>query len=328
MDTLNISGVSSVIICYNAEETIEDVVFSIKNQNINFNFELFAIDDASTDNTFKKLMELDVNVIKHDKNRGLAYSLNEAITSAKYKYVMIQYGDIVLTNPNTIKISRQELRKDLKIVVAIIPTLTSSDIFEKYDVWGKLIHGWRLQRIEQSLGCAMYNKVLLKSLNLWFDQKSFRVALEDWDFKIRLEKRGYKKVILPILNEHRHDYKTKGLASILIKSIQQSEGGGVVFRRYPLKVIHQKAHYKYWFSPLLATLYGLTLLYSLITTYTWLKLLLFSLSICYFIFYSLKTYKWLPQKKLVLLAPITKLIIIVVGICGFWKGLLTGKQSL
>lgn len=77
---------------YNSEQVIKRVFKSLKDQNYR-NFEWIVIDDCSSDNTVKELMafqtELDdiqVKIIKHKNNTGVAESRKEALSLAKGKY--------------------------------------------------------------------------------------------------------------------------------------------------------------------------------------------------------------------------------------------------
>ena len=68
---------------YNSETYILSSVESILNQSYT-NFEFIIIDDASTDETFNKLLEFKkkdkrIILVKNKKNQGVTKSLNRAI---------------------------------------------------------------------------------------------------------------------------------------------------------------------------------------------------------------------------------------------------------
>lgn len=88
---------------YNSENVIDRVFGSIRNQNY-INFEWIIIDDCSKDNTLQLLLDfrrdnpdLDISIITHKENRGVAYSRKEALQLAKGRYfVTWDHDDIQL----------------------------------------------------------------------------------------------------------------------------------------------------------------------------------------------------------------------------------------
>ena len=75
---------SIILPVYNAEETIEETLNSIKNQDYT-DFELVIINDGSTDNTIdvinafiNKHKKIDINLISRP-NKGFMFSLEEGI---------------------------------------------------------------------------------------------------------------------------------------------------------------------------------------------------------------------------------------------------------
>jgi len=76
---------------YNGERYLTEAVESILNQTYK-NFEFLIIDDGSTDDTpqiLEKYAKLDLRVklIKHSKNKGLVYSLNEGLRKAEGEFI-------------------------------------------------------------------------------------------------------------------------------------------------------------------------------------------------------------------------------------------------
>lgn len=74
---------------YNGAKYLIAAVDSILNQSFP-NFEFLIIDDGSSDETadlLKSYKDPRVKILKHDKNRGFAYSLNEGIKLAMGKYI-------------------------------------------------------------------------------------------------------------------------------------------------------------------------------------------------------------------------------------------------
>jgi len=88
----------SVIMCvYNGAERINNSIKSIINQSYT-NWELIVCDDASTDNTYIKLLEFTkrdsrIKVLKNQNNMGPAYSRNKCIGYANGDYIAIMDDD-------------------------------------------------------------------------------------------------------------------------------------------------------------------------------------------------------------------------------------------
>lgn len=98
MKQLNTTPFVSVIMpVYNSEQYISCSVKSILNQSYT-NFEFIIIDDASTDETYKKLLEFKkkdkrIILIKNKKNEGVTKSLNKAIKIARGEYIIRMDAD-------------------------------------------------------------------------------------------------------------------------------------------------------------------------------------------------------------------------------------------
>lgn len=92
---------SVVIPVYNCEKYLSQCLDSVYNTDYSDEFEVVLIDDGSTDNT--KMICNDYSskydnlvFIKNSKNRGVSYSRNKAIKTAKGKYILFVDGDVFL----------------------------------------------------------------------------------------------------------------------------------------------------------------------------------------------------------------------------------------
>ena len=89
--------ISILLSAYNNEDTIDDAVNSILNQN-GINLELLICDDSSTDSTLEKLLNLEstdnrIKIIQNVKNIGLTKSLNKLIAISKGSLIARQDAD-------------------------------------------------------------------------------------------------------------------------------------------------------------------------------------------------------------------------------------------
>ncbi len=98
--------ISVIMGVFNAEATVFEAAKSILCGTMR-DIELIVVDDASTDKTSEKLQEVLKDprclYMKNDKNRGLPYSLNQAIGIATGEYIARMDADD-LSLPNRLKI--------------------------------------------------------------------------------------------------------------------------------------------------------------------------------------------------------------------------------
>lgn len=89
---------SIIIPAYNVGEYIEDCLTSCCNQNLQlYDFEIIVINDGSTDDTEKKVLQFAENysniVLKSQKNSGLGASRNLGVALSKGEYIYFLDGD-------------------------------------------------------------------------------------------------------------------------------------------------------------------------------------------------------------------------------------------
>jgi len=107
------------ITAYNAAQYISDAINSILSQTYT-DFELLIIDDGSTDETnqiISSYSDSRIRLIKNDKNRGLVYSRNLALSEARGKYLAIlDSDDIAHENRLEIQLKEFENRPNLALL--------------------------------------------------------------------------------------------------------------------------------------------------------------------------------------------------------------------
>lgn len=91
---------SIIIPVYNAEEYLDECINSALNQTMSKNeYEILLIDDSSTDNSLeiiKKYEDTNINLIIHEKNKGVSAALNTGLRIAKGKYVFTMACDDII----------------------------------------------------------------------------------------------------------------------------------------------------------------------------------------------------------------------------------------
>lgn len=185
--------VSIIITNYNKGALLERAVRSATGQILlRKSIEVIIVDDASTDNSLDKFLDLydQVKIIRHDQNCGVAAASNTGIKAAKGKYWMrldaddylsqmsVQYMSTILDNNHDISFvyaDHLRITSDTKK-----PELIKLDSIKKL-----LMHG----------AGVLFRKDILDQ-NGGYDD-SLRNC-EDYDLIARLLKNGFKGHYLPI----------------------------------------------------------------------------------------------------------------------------------
>ena len=112
--------ISIVMSVYNDEKTLSEAIKSILEQSYT-NFEFIIINDGSIDNSLKiiqKFKNLDKRIfVINRENKGLAYSLNEAINKSNGKYIArMDADDISLPNRLEEQLRKFKSNKNLMVV--------------------------------------------------------------------------------------------------------------------------------------------------------------------------------------------------------------------
>ncbi len=82
--------VSFVVPCYNYARYLPDCLRGIFGQEGGYDFEVIAVDDASTDNTLEILDQFRdrrLQVLKHERNQGHVKTVNEGLAAARGEFV-------------------------------------------------------------------------------------------------------------------------------------------------------------------------------------------------------------------------------------------------
>jgi len=91
--------VSAIVPVYNLENYVQECIESLVQQEASFKFEVIAIDDASTDNSFKILKDLQqkyssiLKIFKNDINLGLAKTMKKLLKYSSGSYIAYLDGD-------------------------------------------------------------------------------------------------------------------------------------------------------------------------------------------------------------------------------------------
>lgn len=123
--------VSVIVPVYNLQHYVSECIEGLVEQQTDFNFEIIAIDDASSDNSFTVLQELAkkypliLKVFSNSQNMGLAKTMKRLLSLTKGQYIAyIDGDDIALPN----KLQRQADYLDTHTGCCIV--YHESDVFD------------------------------------------------------------------------------------------------------------------------------------------------------------------------------------------------------
>lgn len=148
--------VSVILPFYNAKDTLDDAIVSIKNQSYR-NIEIILINDGSTDGDYEDYE----NVIKIPENKGVYFARNLGIRKAKGDFICFQDADDV-SQADRIKISVNQLIKHQVNFV-----LTNSVIVKNLDEVSKV----NQVGVSVALASLMFKRRVIKE-NGYYDEET------------------------------------------------------------------------------------------------------------------------------------------------------------
>lgn len=232
-------AVSIVVPCYNGGRFLDALIESVERQSFR-DFELIIVDDGSNDPfTVEKLNSLPswVNVI-HQQNRGLSGARNAGFRAAKATIVLPLDCDDTLEPDH------------LAETVPVLEAAPADVGFVYTDEWltgevtGFFEHFYN--RFDQLFVNRMSYCMLMRK-EAWrkvggYEEK-MRDGYEDWEFNIRLGKKGYRglKVAKPLLN-----YTVASSGMLMSKSSLKHAGLWLGIRRRHKDLYTFASLYRLW----------------------------------------------------------------------------------
>lgn len=216
--------ISFVILTWNSSGYIANCLTSILEsmQNSAFSYEVFVVDNGSTDGTVAILKDYQVRFgdllepIFLDHNTGTTYPRNLAIKRSNGKYIAVMDSDVQLKN-ETISGLVSALESDRHIGLAAPRLVYANGALQKsFDqfptLWRKLYRFLFLKKMEQNESDSgvslvpveidyaisafwLLRREVVEKVGL-LDEKIF-YAPEDVDYCLRIWQRGYKILFVP-----------------------------------------------------------------------------------------------------------------------------------
>lgn len=188
--------ISIIVPVYNSEKTIVLCISSLLKQKTSNEFEIIAVNDASTDGTKKKLLEFGKKIVllENPENKGPAFSRNLGAKKAKGEIVCFTDSDCIaeknwlkemiapFANENVAAVQGRYLTQQKSLVAKFV----QEEIEQRYDLLRKAKNiDW-----VGSYSAAYRRDVFLAEGG--FDE-SFPIASgEDPDLSFRVAKKGHK----------------------------------------------------------------------------------------------------------------------------------------
>ena len=193
---------------YNAGEYLVEAVNSIVAQTYT-NWELYVIDDGSTDNSIdsiKLIKDERIIILEDGSNKGLAARLNQAIDLAKGQYfARMDQDDISM--PERFKMQLDALEADLSLDLVAARTLT---INSKNKVIGQLPFASTHQQIcaKPWRGFYMPHPTWMGRLG-WFKKYKYKIPQSYYSEDCELLLRSYESSNFACLPEILFEYRIK-----------------------------------------------------------------------------------------------------------------------
>ncbi len=232
--------VSVIVPLFNGSRTIEKTLKSILGQE--HEIEIIIVDDASSDKGAAQAASLLQNeserryrVIHHEKNRGLSASLNEGLSCASGKYILVLHQDCELLRPDWISLAVKTMEDRVAVVTGYYGIPDDADMNLAMTTFGLLrrqIHSrpsTQIETVNFSEGkCDLYDKGVLEKVGGF--PIRYRIAGEDLSISINLRKQGYsivKNYELPVVQ--RFGGKADSISGNIRKEFEFGKAmGGVV----------------------------------------------------------------------------------------------------
>lgn len=197
---INVNPKVSVIMgVYNTanKEEIQKALISIKEQTFS-KWECIICDDGSNDDTYEFLINFANDdkrfvIIQNNENKGLAYSLNNALSKAKGKYIIRQDVDDYSALDRFEKLyTYMEEHSDIDVLGS------GMILYDEQGIWGNYkIRTLEAQKNDFLIGTVVaHPSVIMKAQSLR-DCNGYRVSketrrCEDYDLFMRMFSKGYK----------------------------------------------------------------------------------------------------------------------------------------
>ena len=218
------------IVTYNRSQMLKKMIDSVLKQSF-FDFDLYILDNASTDDTdivVNEFTDKRINYIKHKKNIGGVGNINYALESCNSKYIIILHDDDIICKDLIEKeLTILNLYNDIKAISCDDNVINENDEIVDFYEYKKseeefyYIDNYFENYIKSGrtlvFPATMYDNIFLKKNNLKLDNKVGPCA--DVIFHMDIERVGGK---IAIINEKLIKYRRHCNQDSYINSISMT----------------------------------------------------------------------------------------------------------
>lgn len=189
----NCSLISIVIPCYNDAQYVEQAVESALNQTYT-NIEVIVVDDGSNQETKAVLKKLESKITKliTQENQGQSTARNIGIKEANGEYILVLDSDDYFEPTFCEKAIDVLKNRDVKLVTCYTKRFNNYYCDNHYPQGGDLKD---FLMYNQATGSVMFRKIECIAVGGY--DETMRYGFEDWEFYIRLLKKGGYAFVIP-----------------------------------------------------------------------------------------------------------------------------------
>lgn len=319
---------SVIVPSYNVESTLARTLDGLLDQDYPSGVEIIVVDAGSDDGTGEVAREYagensEVRVVTQDEPRGLAATINEGFRQASTELVGVVNPDCVPGSSEMLDRLVEALDPGNGVVGAQPVNRIPEELVEGSSLPYRLFYGARKPRELDEVDITPFNfqpngyvclKPVLEEFG-FLDGETYDRAGEDYDLSLRVQNQGYMSAVVPVTLLHYHgEGEEFDLRDFLAKQLQYSEGQGAIIRNYPLG-----KKYPVWNEFTKSGLYASLFIPGV-------NLVSIPLFLAYLAAYTYSNREVVRGAEF-FRVPFLKVIGDLYNIAGFYKGLLTGRQS-